>query len=173
MTANDTGDDEDRVVQQLAALLAQSDRWIGVAESLTGGLLVQALARQPGSGDWLTGGIVAYQRSVKHGLLDVSADKVVSSEAAAQMASSVRARLGCDIGMAVTGVAGPEPQDDEPPGTVWMAVDVGDGPATQLLQTEPQEPEEICRLTVLAALRFVLRQLDPSLDDTAATDDDS
>ena len=92
--ANDMTNRVDHAVHRLGELLEQSGRSIGVAESLTGGLLVQALARQEGSGDWLTGGIVAYQRSVKHDLLGVRANKVVSRQAAAEMASSVRDRSG-------------------------------------------------------------------------------
>ena len=104
---HETSDRVDHAAEQLGELLEETQQSIGVAESLTGGLLVQALARLEGSGAWLTGGVVAYQRSVKHELLEVSADKVVSAEAAGEMASAVRGRFGCDVGMAVTGVAGP------------------------------------------------------------------
>ena len=156
---HDTSTHVDHAAQQLAALLEQTHRSIGVAESLTGGLLVQALARLEGSGAWLTGGVVAYHRSVKHELLDVSADKVVSGDAAAEMASAVRGRFGCDVGIAVTGVAGPESQDGEPPGTVWMAVDVGDGPSTQLVRVDGGDAEEICRHAVIESLRFAAREL--------------
>ena len=156
---HDTSTHVDHAAQQLAALLEETHRTIGVAESLTGGLLVQALARLEGSGVWLTGGVVAYHRSVKHELLDVSADKVVSADAAAEMASPVRGRFGCDVGIAVTGVAGPEPQDGEPPGTVWMAVDVGDGPRTQLVRIDGGDAEEICRDAVIESLRFAAREL--------------
>jgi len=150
----------DTAAERLGDLLEDAGRSIGVAESLTGGLLVQALARQKGSGDWLAGGVVAYQRSVKYDLLDVRATKVVSSEAAAQMASSARRRLGSDVGLAVTGVAGPDPQDGEPPGTVWIAVDIGSGPVTQLLKLGSEDPQEICRLAVIESIRLAARELD-------------
>ena len=105
------------------------------------------------------GRIVAYRRSVKHELLDVSADKVVSREAAGEMATAPRTRLGSDVGLAVTGVAGPGSQDGETPGTVWMAVDVGDGPTTQLVRVEGGEAEEICRHAVIESLSFAAREL--------------
>ena len=118
-------DDVDRLAQGIGAALVARGDTIGVAESLTGGLLVQALARAEGSGDWLRGGVVAYARGVKHDVLGVAADKVVSSAAAAEMAGGVRRLLGADVAVAVTGVAGPDHQDGEPPGTVWIGVDTG------------------------------------------------
>jgi len=156
---HDTSDRVDHAAEQLARRLEETQQSIGIAESLTGGLLVQALARLEGSGTWLTGGIVAYRRSVKHDLLDVSADKVVSGEAASQMATAARERFGSDVGLAVTGVAGPGSQDGETPGTVWMAVDVGDGPTTQLLRAEGDGAEEICRDAVIESLLFAAREL--------------
>ena len=152
-------------VHRLGELLERSGRSIGVAESLTGGLLVQALARQVGSGEWLAGGIVAYQRSVKHDLLGVRVNKVVSRQAAAEMATSVRQRLGCDVGLAVTGVAGPDWQDGERPGTVWIAVDLGNGAVTALVHVESEDPGEICCLAVVEATLLATRELESPRDD--------
>lgn len=76
----------------------------------------------PGSGDWFKGGVVAYDRAVKFDLLDVTPGPVVTSEAAAQMATAVRRLLGADIGIATTGEAGPEAEEDVPVGTVYIAV---------------------------------------------------
>jgi nicotinamide-nucleotide amidase len=159
-SSSDLTDRTDRAALRLGELLQNDGRSIGVAESLTGGLLVQALARQVGSGDWLAGGVVAYERSVKHDLLDVRAAKVVSGEAAAQMARAARQRLGSDVGVAVTGVAGPDSQDGEPPGTVWMAADVGHGPVAELVEIDGDDPEEICRAAVLEAILLAVRQLE-------------
>jgi nicotinamide-nucleotide amidase len=142
----------------IGGVLRNRGSTLAVAESLTGGLLVQALARIKGSGDWLRGGVVAYHRSVKHGVLGVTATKVVSADAAAQMATGVRRLLGGDVAVAVTGVAGPDPQDGEQPGTVWLAVDLGDGPATELLSATGT-PTEICAEAVNAALRFLVTAL--------------
>jgi len=131
---------------------------IAVAESLTGGLLVQALARTSGSGEWLAGGLVSYATEVKRNLLEVTAPKVISAECAEQMAAGVRRLLGSDVAVAVTGVAGPDTQDDEPPGTVWIAVDHGRGPAATLLRTEG-DPTDICNASVAEALRQVVDAL--------------
>jgi nicotinamide-nucleotide amidase len=71
------------------------------------------------------GGVVAYASSVKKDLLGVTAEKVVSRQAAEEVATGARFRLGADVAVAVTGVAGPDRQDGEPPGTVWIGVDDG------------------------------------------------
>ena len=127
---------------------------IAVAESLTGGLLVQAMARTEGSGAWLAGGVVAYSTSVKRRALGVTADKVVSRRAAEEMASGVRSALGAHISVAVTGVGGPDEQDGEPPGTLWIGVDDGTAPSATLVNTAGT-PSEICAAAVLEALRLV------------------
>ena len=144
---------------QLGVALRSRGWSIGVAESLTGGLLVQALARTDGSGDWLQGGIVAYATAVKHQLLDVAASKVVSRAAAEQMATGARRALDADLAISVTGVAGPEEQDGEPPGTVWIGVD--DGSTVDAGHfTATGSPKDICRATVAEALRRALAAAD-------------
>src|SRR3954453_23793618 len=93
-------------VAGLGRILTRRARTLAVAESLTGGLLVQALAKTEGSGEWLRGAVVAYASEVKHGLLGVTATKVVTAEAAREMATGVRIALGADVAVAVTGVGG-------------------------------------------------------------------
>ncbi|WP_395639156.1 CinA family protein [Pseudolysinimonas sp.] len=100
---------------------------VAVAESLTGGLVLSELVSVPGASAVVRGGVVAYATELKHDLLGVDAALLASGGpiqacVAEQMASGVRARLGADIGLATTGVAGPEPQDGHPPGEVWIAV---------------------------------------------------
>jgi PncC family amidohydrolase len=153
-------DDDGGMAEALGRLLLDRGRWIGVAESLTGGLLVQALARVQGSGDWLAGGVVAYAPAVKRDLLGVTADKVVSRESAKQMASGARQRLGADIAVSVTGVAGPDPQDGEPPGTVWIGLDDGSSVTAELFITSGSA-SEVCAHTVSEALRRVVGALRP------------
>jgi nicotinamide-nucleotide amidase len=144
----------DDVAERVGRLLVERGRSIAVAESLTGGLLVQALARVSGSGDWLVGGVVAYASSLKRDLLGVTADKVVSREAARQMATGVRRRLGAEVAIAVTGVAGPDRQDGERPGTVWIGTDDG-VTADASLFTTSGSPSEVCEHTVVEALRQI------------------
>jgi nicotinamide-nucleotide amidase len=118
----------------LAALEAR--RWtIAVAESLTGGLVTAALVDVPGASTSLRGGVVAYATDVKRDVLGVDAALLASAGAvdaavAAQMAEGVRRLLGADVGIATTGVAGPEPQDGKPVGTVCVAVVTPDAVAT-------------------------------------------
>ncbi len=76
----------------------------------------------PGAGDWFKGGLVAYDREVKSDLLGITPGPVVTSAAAQQMASSVRELLGADLGIATTGEAGPEPEEDVPVGTLFVGV---------------------------------------------------
>jgi nicotinamide-nucleotide amidase len=104
---------------------------IAVAESLTGGLLVAELVSVPGASVVVRGGVVAYATELKAELLGVDAallDAVgpIHPDVATQMAAGVRARLGADIGIATTGVAGPDPQDGHPPGEVWLGFAIGD-----------------------------------------------
>jgi nicotinamide-nucleotide amidase len=100
---------------------------IGVAESLTGGLVTAALVSVPGASRVLRGGVVAYATDLKAGLLGVDADLLaergaVDEAVAAQMAAGVRSATGADVGLATTGVAGPDPQDGHGPGLVFVAV---------------------------------------------------
>ena len=110
----------------LAALVARG--WsLAVAESLTGGLVVAAVVDVPGASQVLRGGVVAYATDLKGTLLGVdpallAARGAVDPDVARAMAVGVRARLGADVGIATTGVAGPDPQDGHPPGTVHVAV---------------------------------------------------
>ena len=103
---------------------------VAVAESLTGGLVVAELVSVPGASAVVRGGIVAYATDLKHELLGVdaallAAGGAVQAAVAEQMASGVRFRLNADVGLATTGVAGPDPQDGHPPGLVWIAVATG------------------------------------------------
>ncbi|MBO0682640.1 MAG: CDP-diacylglycerol--glycerol-3-phosphate 3-phosphatidyltransferase [Candidatus Dormibacteraeota bacterium] len=113
--------------------LADGHLKVAVAESCTGGLLAAALTDQPGSSAYFSGGVVAYSNEVKQGLLGVPAELIsrhgaVSAEVAEAMAGSVRRLLGADIGVAVTGIAGPEADGTEKPvGLTHVWVDGPEG----------------------------------------------
>ncbi len=94
---------------------------LALAESLTGGMIGARLTAVPGAGDVFRGGLVSYAGEVKFDLLGVPVGPVVSEEAVTTMARGAARLLGADCAVAVTGVAGPDPQDGEEPGTVWMA----------------------------------------------------
>jgi nicotinamide-nucleotide amidase len=100
---------------------------LGAAESLTGGLLAGALVSVPGASAVVRGGIVAYAPDVKVSLLgvpDVLLEQhgTVSGDCAEAMARGARESLTCDLAIATTGVAGPDPSEGHPPGTVYLAV---------------------------------------------------
>ncbi|MEU7046514.1 nicotinamide-nucleotide amidohydrolase family protein [Streptomyces varsoviensis] len=113
--------------------LAERDETVAAAESLTGGLVAAELTAVPGASRAFMGSVTAYATEVKAAVLGVdagllSARGAVDGEVARQMADGVRGALGADWGVATTGVAGPEPQDGQPVGTVFVAV-VGPGGA--------------------------------------------
>ncbi|WP_093183131.1 CinA family protein [Sanguibacter gelidistatuariae] len=114
---------------EVLELLKRSGRSLAVAESLTGGLLAAEIVDVPGASAVFRGGIVAYATDLKSTLLGVDpgllkARGPVDPEVAGQMAAGIRHRMGADVGVSTTGVAGPDPQNGRVPGTVFIAVDV-------------------------------------------------
>ncbi len=112
---------------EVVALLRRQGLSVATAESLTGGLVCAALTSVPGASAVVRGGIVAYAAQVKISLLGVPADLVrthgtVSTPTAVAMAAGARRALGADVAVATTGVAGPEPSEGKPVGTVHVAV---------------------------------------------------
>jgi len=139
---------------------------IAVAESCTGGMLGARLTAIPGSSDVFAGGVIAYENAVKRGLLDVSRDDLeahgaVSEQVAARMAQAVRTRMSTEIGIGITGVAGPGGGTaDKPVGLVWVALDGVEtrSRALRLFGTR----EEIRQRAVQAALDMIRRSLETS-----------
>lgn len=154
------GVDDTSMEDAVAALLG--GRTLAVAESLTGGLVASRLVNVPGASRWFRGGVVAYASEVKADLLGVPPGPVVSEEAAEAMAVGVRERLGADIGLAVTGVAGPEPQDGHRPGTVFLAVadtsEAGAGTSVRLAKL-PGDRERVRQFACISLLDFLRREL--------------
>jgi len=144
---------------RIVGLLTQRRQTVAAAESLTGGLLGAALTTVPGASAVFRGGVIAYATDLKADLLGVPkallADRgAVDPEVAGAMAAGVRERLGAAIGVATTGVAGPDPQDGKPPGTVHIAVSAGGGPVIQTLALSGGR-DEIRRVTVERSLRLL------------------
>ncbi len=150
--------------EQVKSVLEAREVTVGVAESLTGGELSARLAATPGSSDWFLGGVVAYARSVKYDVLGVPRGPVVSEAAVATMASGACRVLGTDLGIAVTGVAGPDEQDGQPPGTVWIGLH-HDGATTTRLVRLSGSPEDIVDATCARALDLLIEHFDDSTDD--------
>jgi competence/damage-inducible protein CinA-like protein len=121
--------EDERPVAELVLDLLRARGWtLATAESCTGGMVAGLVTEVAGSSDVFRGAVVAYANEVKHGLLDVSADVLarhgaVSPEAAAAMAAGARARVGSDVAVSVTGVAGPGGGTPEKPvGLVYVHV---------------------------------------------------
>ena len=132
MTVAGPGSGPTAVAQSLVAQLTARGETVAVAESLTGGLVVSTLVGVPGASAVVHGGVVAYATPVKTSLLGVSAELLatngaVDPEVARQMAVGVRTALAVDgrpatWGISTTGVAGPDPQDGKPVGTVFVGI---------------------------------------------------
>ena len=158
------GEDE----ADLAEVVLRQARALGlrmaVAESCTGGMLGARLTAIPGSSDVFVGGVIAYDNDVKTGLLNVSPATIgthgaVSEETARAMASGIRERMGTQIAIAVTGIAGPDGGTPEKPvGLVWIAAEV-DGRARASSRVYPGNREEIRQRASQGALDLVRRML--------------
>ena len=135
---------------------------VAAAESLTGGLIASRLAAAPEASSWFRGGIVAYSRQVKYHLLGVPLGPVVNETAARRMAAAAAELLDADFSVAVTGVGGPEEQDGQPPGTVWVAV-YGTGETTATLLHLVGDPASICRDATFECLRLLLHNMSSAL----------
>ena len=116
------GIDDEAIEDAVARPLAADGLTLGLAESLTGGLAASRLVNVPGASRWFRGSVVSYASEVKFDVLGVPEGPVVSEEAARAMADGARSVLGADVGLSMTGVAGPDPQDGQPPGTVFVGL---------------------------------------------------
>jgi nicotinamide-nucleotide amidase len=152
-------------------LLTVKGRTLAVAESLTGGLVAAEITSVPGASKVFRGSVTAYATELKHELLGVDAALLaargaVDPQVAAQMAAGVRKALGTDWGIATTGVAGPEPQDGQAVGTVFVAVDgpvradsgSARGGKVEALRLNGDR-EEIRRESVRSVLALLLKEL--------------
>lgn len=134
--ANAPAGTDESVVQRLVGLLKAQGATVATAESLTGGLVGAALTDIPGVSAVYRGGVVVYATDLKATLAGVPPDLLaavgpVHADTAAALATGVRERLRATYGVATTGVAGPDPQEGMPPGTVYVAAA---GPTTVLVR---------------------------------------
>ncbi|MCY0930924.1 CinA family protein [Streptomyces sp. H27-H1] len=124
---NGAAGDSGAIAADVLRLLAESDATVAVAESLTGGMVAAELTAVPGASRSFRGSVTAYATELKHQVLGVDAglleaEGAVNPQVAEEMAAGVRRLLGASWGIATTGVAGPDPQDGQPVGTVFVAV---------------------------------------------------
>jgi nicotinamide-nucleotide amidase len=153
------GVDDESMERAVASVLTARGLSLAVAESLTGGLVAARLVDVPGASGWFRGGVVAYDSAVKHSLLGVPEGPVVSREAAAAMAEGVRRVLGADVGLGITGVAGPTEQEGRPPGTVYVGLALpGAEPLTRELRLPGDRPR-VRQYSTISALDLLRREL--------------
>jgi nicotinamide-nucleotide amidase len=150
--------EETRTVEGIAELLMARSLQLGVAESLTGGMLSERFAQASQSSSWFRGGVVAYASEVKYDVLGVPVGPVVSEVAARQMAVGVAQLLKADVSVALTGVGGPDEQDGQPPGTVWVGTVVLGDPRTRLFHFRGG-PGDVCEEASSTALQMLTEHL--------------
>ena len=132
---------------------------LGIAESVTGGLMAGRLTAIAGASDVFRGAIVSYDSEVKFELLSVSRGPVVSESAAKEMAVGVRKTLGSDIGLAVTGVAGPTEQDGVKVGTLCVGLAMPNGDVRSTTFSLPYGREQMRQFSVISALNLLRQSL--------------
>ena len=143
------GEGAEEVVDAMVRELARTGRSIATAESCTGGLVARMITSVPGASRHYPGGLVTYSAEAKTNLLDVpgamlKAHGAVSPEVAGEMARRVRERFRTDLGLAVTGIAGPETDSpDHPVGLVYLGLSTADETRTRKLEIGPEQPRDV------------------------------
>ncbi len=155
---------QDTLEMVVGSLLTKNRMTLATAESCTGGLIGKIITSTPGSSSYFLGGIIAYANAVKTGFLEVEEEKIasfgaVSEEVAKQMAIGIRKKSGSDIGLSVTGIAGPEGGSPEKPvGTVYIGL-ATEKSCTARLHTFRGDRERIRLLSAYMGLNMVREYL--------------
>jgi nicotinamide-nucleotide amidase len=152
------GVDAETMETALGRLLLERGLTLGVAESLTGGLVGSRLTEAMGASEFFLGSLVTYATEAKRKLLGVGDSPAVSEEAAREMAAGVVAALGADVGLSLTGVAGPAEQDGQPVGTVWIGMHDSNGTDARLLRLSGGR-DQIRQIAAISALDMLRRRL--------------
>ncbi len=158
------GVDKETLQSVVARHLLERNKWLAVMESLTGGLLSSTITDHPGSSKHFIGGVVSYSPDLKvqMGVPRETIERygVVSEETARAMARAIREQFHADYGLGITGVAGPERQEDKPVGTVYIAIDGPEGVVTGMGPGWRASREDNKRLATLAALNLLRLHLE-------------
>jgi len=158
------GRDQETMIGIVGQTLKSRHLTIATAESCTGGLLGAALTQEPGSSEFYLGGVVSYSNSVKRGILGVSEDNLkkfgaVSEEVAKEMAEGIRSKVGSELAISTTGIAGPDGGTDQKPvGLVYIGLAAPEGVYAKKFQFYG-ERESVRQLTVQAALNEVRQHM--------------
>ena len=151
--------DDDRSMEAVVLdLLRDRGLTLATAESVTGGLIASRLTAVPGASDVFVGAVVSYATAVKRQVLGVGDGPVVSDEAAEEMAIGACRVLGADVAVSVTGVAGPDRQEGQPVGTVFLGVAIGDDVTSRYVRL-PGDRERIRQFACISVLDLLRRQL--------------
>ena len=153
------GVDDETMEFAVASRLLARGLSLGLAESLTGGLIASRLVNVVGASTWFRGGLVSYASEVKFDLLGVTPGPVVSAGAAEEMARGARKLLACDVALSVTGVAGPDQQDGQAPGTVFVGLALGDEVSHVALRV-PGDRDRVRAFSAIGSLDALRRALD-------------
>lgn len=153
------GVDEQNMEAVVLQMLRDKKLTLGVAESVTGGLVAGRLTAIAGASDVFRGAIVSYDSAVKFDLLNVTRGPVVSESAAKEMGVAVRKSLGSDIGLALTGVAGPTEQDGVKVGTLCVGLAMPNGDVRSTTFSLPFGREQMRQISVISALNFLRQSL--------------
>lgn len=157
------GADNETMEYAVGQMMRANGLWLATMESCTGGLLAGTITDVPGSSAYFKGGLVSYATEMKIewgvGADIIEEHGAVSPETAQAMARVARERLRADIGVGITGVAGPEPQENRPPGTVHVAVDMGMIEPQTISYQFAQSREAVKRRAVTTALALLRRSL--------------
>ncbi len=154
------GVDDETMETAVGHLLKVEGLTLGLAESLTGGLVGSRLTDVVGASDWFRGSIVSYASDVKFDVLGVPEGPVVSPEAAKAMAVGARRVLGAGVGLGVTGVAGPAEQDGQPPGTVYLGLAMpGDDEGEAVLVKLPGDRQRVRQFAAISLLDLLRKRL--------------
>lgn len=146
------------LVGMIADHASATDLTLACAESLTAGAIASTLARGKGASSWFAGGVVSYMSEVKFDVLGVTPGPVVTASCAEEMVGGVCDLLGADAAVAVTGVGGPDEEEGEPPGTVFIATRV-EGRTDVIRHQFYGEPDDVLDQTVDAALTQLAERL--------------
>jgi len=152
------GVDDDTMESVVLDLLAERGWSLGLAESVTGGLVAGRITAVPGASKVFRGSVVSYASDVKFDVLGVPEGPVVSEAAAAAMAAGARRVLGADVALALTGVAGPTEQDGMPVGTLCVGIATPGGAFTRTLRL-PGVRDQMRQMSVISSLDLLRRHL--------------
>ncbi len=152
--------DDETMEHAVIARLLERQWTIAVGESLTGGLVGSRLSNPPGASKVFRGSIASYATEVKHSVLGVTTDLAVSEQSAKEMAEGARRVLEADVGISITGVAGPTEQDGQPIGTVWFGLALPGVPVEAVTARLPGDRDRIRQFSTISLLNLLRMRLD-------------